>query len=267
MPCLRLIISISLIALLSSCRNSGSDETAKNSAVKDSAKAPEEKGPGVSLDNVTALFKNKKTLPFTADSALLARIKSFDSIGGAEVKVLDARWFKHELNSGVEYDLFDFYKIDSLKFACRYADWCEHLDIGMTKFSNAYAVATAVADDNTVLLFWGLTNSTFEACPYSAAETIYCSVLYKGEITQSFLLAENLSAGDPPVAMEQRVTGRVNTDGMVIIDKYLMHDEDMDDPFVFVTREHYEMLIKDGTLSLIKEEKGKPVKTPRKKEN
>ena len=141
------------------------------------------------LEKSVGLFK-ETTLPFTVDTALLFKIEKGDSLGGFEVSTLAANCFKHDLVSGLDYDLKTFYHIDSLKESGKYAQYCDSLDIGMTKVSTAHALKETHLDANTLLLIWGLHTSSYEACPYSSTWSVYFTIVYKGDVKETFLLGE-----------------------------------------------------------------------------
>jgi len=217
------------------------------------------------LQAVIDLFKTQNNLPFTADTSLLFAVPSCDSLGTNEIKMLDTLWFANDLAYSRDYDLREFYKIDSLKAAGKYAEWCQKLDIGQRKFSTMHAVSKMKLDENTQILTWALNFCSYEACPYSSGQTIYFTVVYKGKVTQSFILAEYESAGDPPVVMERKVTGKLNTDGRFTMDVNQLNDEDMDQPLLEQVFEYYEFAIKEGKISLLKERKEVPLKIKRQK--
>jgi hypothetical protein len=205
-------------------------------------------------------FKIQNSFPYKTDTTFLYKEeKSSDSLGTNEIKQLDINWFKHDLSDGVEYGLKQFYIIDSVKATGTYANWCDSLQPGNTKRSNAYAVCKLRPDSFTTVLVWTLITSSYEACPYSSSKAVYISVVYNGVIAQSFILGEYISAGDPPVSMRRIVTGKINSDKKFRINVYEEDDEDMDLPEINVTKEYYEFEIKEGKISLIKEKKEKVV--------
>jgi hypothetical protein len=220
----------------------------------------------VTLKNVIDKFKTKSTLPFLADTTLLFKVNGFDSLGTNEVLVLDTNWFRKSTISKSDYDFNQFYKIDSIKASGTYAKWCETLNIGMSKFANAYALFKIEMDTRTTILVWAMSVSSYEACPFSVETNIYCTIVHKGFITQSFMLANHLSAGDPPSMGERTISGILNNDGTFKLDSYDV-SEDLDEPFAEETREHYEFAIKDGKVSVVKEQKETPVKVARKRDN
>lgn len=224
------------------------------------------------LQKTMAHFKSNNTFPFVVDTAFLNKLNSmmqpvngFDSLGTAEVKVLDAKWHTTEANNVSYYDYREFYKIDSIKASGTYKAWCEKLDIGQTKCSNAYAIQKMQLDSNTVLLVWAFTNSSYEACPYFTNQTINFTIVYKGSVSQTYYLGEYSSYGDPPVSSEITANGKLNADGSFSIDWHQVSDEDMDQPFIFVTDNHSEFIIKHGEIMKLKEDKKENVKTERPK--
>ncbi|HXB40475.1 MAG TPA: hypothetical protein VNZ49_08030 [Bacteroidia bacterium] len=205
-------------------------------------------------------FKTKNVFPYEADTTFLYKEeKNSDSLGTNEIKQLDVNWFKHDLIGGTEYDMKQFYIIDSVKTTGTYASWCDSLQPGNTKRSNAYAVCKLLPDSFATILVWTLMTSSYEACPYSSSKAVYITVVYNGSVTQSFLLGEYISAGDPPVSMHRTVTGKITADKKLEIHVYEEDDEDMDLPEIKVTKEHYEFEIKEGKINLIKEKKEKVI--------
>jgi len=226
---------------------------------------PEIKAAGP-LDELSAHFKTQNELPFSVDTTLLFRIVNCDSLGTNEVRQLNKNWFQHDLlsYSGTAYDVSTFYKIDSIKASGTYAAWADSLEPGNTKSSNAYAICKIEADSNTTLLIWALATMSYEACPYSSSQAVYFSLVYRDSVTQTFLLGEYVSAGDPPVSMQRTLSGKMNKDLTFELNVYEEGDEDMDQPEINITREHYEFAIKDGKIGLVKEKKEAPVAVKRK---
>ncbi len=254
---------LAIISVLFFCACNTSEK--KEVAAKDPSevvKQLDEKG-----NQITKWFKNTGALPFTADTSVFNNVKGFDSLGTAEIKILTLNKSKTNKTDEVDYDLADFYKIDSLKAAGVYLKWCDSLDIGMTKYANAYAINKTILNENTTLLFWVLATSSYEACPYATTIDVYLTVVYNNAVGPCFRLGGYGSYGDPPVSLERTFTGTLNKDGKIIQNLYEVHDEDMDQPFLFITKEYYESEIKDGKIISVKEEKEKPVKTKRPKQN
>ncbi len=247
------------IVFLTACSNAIKENS--NSEKKDSLVINDKQ-----LEKSVGLFK-ETTLPFTVDTALLFRIEKCDSLGGFEIKTLAANCFKHDLIGGLEYDLKTFYQIDSIKAAGKYKQYCDSLDIGMTKISTARAINEIQLDPNTLILVWGLRTSSYEACPYSSTWSVYFTVIYKGNVAETFLLGEYISAGDAPVAMQRTVTGKLLAGRLYptfAIDVTQINDQDMDLPEVVIHKEQYVFAIKDGAIKLVSEKKNPETKVARK---
>lgn len=211
------------------------------------------------------LFKTENSLPFSADTTLFYTIENCDSLGTREVKQLDKEWFMPDPTAERDYDLEQFYKIDSIKASGTYASWCDSLEPGNTKSANAYAICKLKADEKTNILVWGLKVMSYEACPYAVTSLVYITILKDGAVTHSFALGEYFSAGDPPASLVRTRSGKINKDLTITRDMYEIGDEDMDQPEVTETREHHEFVIKDGKISLTKADKKPPVQVKRKK--
>ncbi len=256
----KLFLCIYLLAaiLLFSCTNTAEKQGSDKEMKKDSLTQLSDGG------FIAAHFKTLNELPYSVDTTLLFHLEECDSLGTNEVKQLDKNWFGHDLAASAEYELKTFYKIDSIKAAGKYKEYCDSLEPGNTKSSNAATVCKIKVDENTTILVWSLLTSSYEACPYSVSVDIYFSVFQNGAVVQSFQLGQYISAGDPPVAMRRIVSGKMNKDLTFELNVYEENDEDMDQPELFLTKEHYEFAIKDGKVALLKEKKEPQVKIKRK---
>lgn len=262
---------ISVSFLLASCSSDSKHETTGHLPASDSSSNVTMTSP--LLDKVIAKFRTKSTLPFLGDTTLLFKFNgagygapvTFDSLGSGEVHILDTNWFRKSAIAYNSYDIRNFYTIDSIKATGTYQKWCDSLDVGMTKFANAYALFRIDKDAETTLLIWATYIASYEADPFSTQTSIYCTVVHKGLITQSFMLANYVAAGDPPSMFESNLRGVLNTDGTFELDSY-EQSEDLDEPFAEETRSHYSYVLKDGMITIVSERAGKPEKVKRERE-
>ncbi len=250
---------LSLVVLIASC---GNNKKTKNIIVDNEHKTDSVvfKNPPLDLaiQKMLPLFDETNDLPFLADSSIINHLKKYDSISTNEVKLLSLKKIKHSLSDESNYQLKTFLFIDSIKRAGGYAAYIENLDIGMTKFANAYAIKRVNLDIYTMALIWGINTSTFEACPYANETYIYITIVHKGKVTSSFVLAEDLQAGDPPVSMSRTVNARINRDMTIDIELYEESDEDIDAPKIEINKENYILTLNDGKLIVTNENKEKP---------
>lgn len=216
------------------------------------------------LEKFIGLFKDTSVFPFKIDSAYISTIHSDDTLIGTHVKVLMAKMSEHNLTSESSWDLETFFKIDSLKANKKYGEYVESLDIGMMKHSQIYPGHKLKLNPTTFLLTWQLVYGTYEACPYASGTTIFGTLVYKGEVVESFYLAEDMAAGDPPVGMEKTVHAIVAPDGTIDIKSFEIHDEDMDAPKVEHKKAAYTFQVTDSTLKLVTEKMEKPKMVKRK---
>jgi hypothetical protein len=243
--------------LFSACTNSGAEKQAITVEKKDTLIIHDEE-----LRRTAALFK-EGTLPFTADTALLYHLIKYDSLGTKEVQALAKQWFKHDLVSVVNYEFTDFYKIDSIKATGHYAKWCETLDIGMTKFANAYAVCKLKIDSTTYALVWAMHTSSYEACPYSIVYTTYFTLIHKGDVGETFVLGQYMSAADAPASMERTINGALLANGTFNLMFKETQDEGDSLPEVMLTKEQYNFAIQGGVIKVLSEKKESTQKVKR----
>jgi hypothetical protein len=166
-------------------------------------------------------FKNDGRFPYVVDSAYMSKAEKFDSLNGPQVKMLIKKWFNDSLISDENHDLImqDFYTIDSLKAKHAYTQWCQKLDIGMTKFAKVYALHRLKMNDSTNLLVWALETASYEADPNSARTSVYFTIWNGKEMGQTFILGESISFADPPQGSEVQYYGKLTADGKLVIDQ------------------------------------------------
>lgn len=210
------------------------------------------------LAAVAAHFRTSDSWPYTTDSAKVDDITGLaDSLSASEVKQLAQHWTKHALTDPGEWDTKEFYKIDSLKDKKAYGKYTESLDIGMTKYANAYALNKLTPDPKTTILVWGLWTSSYEACPFSDDKSVYCTVIRDGQVGETFLLARQMSAGDAPVSMGERDYGQLDKEGKLLINSRVENDEG--EGTIVIQKTAYTAQLTDGKLGAISETKEKPV--------
>lgn len=236
----------------------GGDKTNEENVKQDSTQTAVTFDPA--LEKILPLFEEVKAFPYKTDTVILHHAEG-DSLVTAQVKILATNWFKHALTDAAAVHLADFYMIDSVRAKGKYSQWTETLDIGMTKFANAHALHKIQLDEKTWILTWKLTTSSFEACPYFSGTDIYATLVYEGKVTESFVLGEEMGAGDPPVSMSGWLTSELTADGKITLHGFEEND-DMDADFSTQVKTEYWFEIKNGKFNLVKEEKGKEVQVP-----
>jgi hypothetical protein len=240
------------VALMLLCACSSSDKEEAKNNLTDSAHVSAQA-------EIEKFFTKDISLPLTADTTLLFQFRNMDSLGHPQVKALSALVHKHALMEGCDWGIKEFCMIDSIKESGSYSKWCDSLDIGMTKSANAYALGRSRIDSSTSLLFWGIFTASYEACPFSSEWSLYFTMIHNNEITGSFILGDYVSAGDPPSLMTSTTKGTMKPDGSFSLDLKRVN-EDMDEPELEITTEHYEFAIKAGKIELLSEKKDKPYK-------
>ena len=205
------------------------------------------------LEKSVGLFK-PASLSFVVDTAFIFKIEGGDSLGAFEIKTLAANLFKHGLTEGSQYDLETFYKIDSIKEAGKYKEYRDSLNIGMTEVSTAHALNEFHLDANTLVLVWGIRSESYQACPYSNIWLTYFTIIYKGEVKETFLMGEYMVWGDAPVSVERIVSSTLSADGSLSVDVLQINDQDPDSVMVEINKEHHSFMIKEGLIKLVSDQ-------------
>ncbi|HKC68823.1 MAG TPA: hypothetical protein VKG26_11380 [Bacteroidia bacterium] len=198
------------------------------------------------LKEYISLFKNID-LPAQLDTIILYKIDSLDSLKSSFIKTLAAHIFKNPLNEQLPYDLQIFYTIDSVKTAGKYNQYCDSLNIGMTKNAKMYAVGKTKIDSITWLLVWGFSSYSYEACPSTVSFKLYGTLVNKGVIGESFFLAEQTNFSDPPSIAQTLATSIINKDGSIKVD-VTNQIGDLDSLSSEYNHQTQEFLIKDGLI-------------------
>lgn len=256
---MKILLSIIFSAILLSLTSCGSEPKKPVFEKKDSIVINNKE-----LEKKARLFK-PASFPFVVDTNLLLNVEKGDSLGAFEVKLLAATFFKHDLLQGTEYNLATFYKIDSIKAAGKYQQYCDSLDIGMTKVSTAHALNEFQLNVNTLVLVWALHSSSYEACPSSSSYRVYFTLVYKGDVKETFLLGAFDTFADPPVASQIYASSELLENGTLHIKWRQINDEDMDQPEVSVEDASYSFTIKDGSIQKLTEKREPARKEDRKK--
>lgn len=164
---------------------------------------------------------------------------------------------------GLDYDLKEFFVIDSIKAKGTYEEWAEGLDLGQIKQSKAYSLSQIKTGENSSVLFWILEYNTVEACPYSWAKKVLATAINKNKIGETIVFAEHSGGGDAPVSFDRIIKGNVSPDSKVTL--ALREELDEDEPKLELTEGNYELLLSDGKYVFTKEEKKQPRKVIKKK--
>jgi hypothetical protein len=252
------VLALGAIFFLSNCGSAGkenSSETKSDSLLINNKQ----------LEKSVGLFK-EASLPFVVDTAFLFKMDKGDSLGEFEIRTLAEKHFKHDLTNRFPYDLATFLKIDSIKSVEKYREYCDSLDIGMTKVSTAHALNEFHLDANTLILVWGIYAGSYEACPYSNSWLTYFTIIYKGNVGETFLLGEYTSWADAPASVERTVSSKFLADGTLTVDVLQINDQDMDSATVEVNKEQHSFMIKDGVIKLLSD-KIEPALNEKRKSN
>lgn len=233
----KLFLFIGIIAFFVSCNNSSGEKvTASNNVAK---------------DTLSVLFK-EAYFPLVADTTLLFKIETFDSLKSPVIKVLSQHMADDKATTDVLFNLKDFFRIDSVKSDGKYQQYCDSLEIGMTKNVMAYAIYKVKLDSNTVLLAWGLHSMSYEACPNLVSSTLYYTVMHKGQITETFCSGSAVWFADPPSMARTITTSRLLQDGSFTTD-FTNVVGDSDSLTAEISHETRNYLLKDGHIKFVSE--------------
>jgi len=218
-----LIINICLICFiictalqLFSCNTNEKDKNEESDTIK--RITGDETSVDIESNPILSLFKKTSELPFTIDSTYFSKLtesEDFVRLRTKEVKVLTTSFNKYEKFSNIEWNLKSFFELDSMKEAGTYEEYKNIIDIGMTMYSDAYAIEKFKLGPNTFALIWIISYSTMDACPYASGDIVFLSIFQSETITDCIQIGENMSSGDPPSSMSKTLTSSIN-DNLII---------------------------------------------------
>ncbi|MFL5728509.1 MAG: hypothetical protein ACJ75J_03385 [Cytophagaceae bacterium] len=166
------------------------------------------------------------------------------------------------------WEIRTYLMIDSLKKNKKYEEYVESLDIGQTKSAEAWVYDT-LEFGNTKAVLWGISHSSYEACPFFSGRSVYLSTFSAGDKaigTQRIL--EISSGGDAPYYGSTSGECTLNSTGTIsCLDSLVSGGET-----VTVKGKEYEEVVtstvsrtlqieKDGTIRPLKNTKSAEIKT------
>ncbi|MBA3680136.1 MAG: hypothetical protein H0W73_02955 [Bacteroidetes bacterium] len=158
------------------------------------------------------LEKNFKqlTLPLNMDTLFVQTVDTNHRITYQQIRQLGINFLKGQLGDGLVYDINEHAQIDSLKQSGGYKAYLEKLDIGMTKTCIAYKVGVVNLSDGNKIFIWGITNASYEACPFFSGTLLVGTFVNKNNEATLFNMAELSAGGDPPAMMDTETMGQLN---------------------------------------------------------
>lgn len=187
-------------------------------------------------------------LPMRFDTLFVQTLDTNKRITYQQVRQLGVNFLKGELGDGLVYDINEFAQIDSLKQSGGYKAYLEKLDIGMTKTCIAYKVALINLPESNKLFIWGITNASYEACPFFSGTLLIGTFVNKNSEATLFNIAEISGGGDPPSMMNTQTEANITADGKIEITCTVTSD-DMDTPGVGIEKTTFKL---EATAGLIK---------------
>ncbi len=202
-----------------SCGNK--EQTITDNAVKADSSAIE--------NTPSFVFNNKDfkelSAPLNIDTTFIQKVDTNSRITYQQIRQLGVNFISGELGDGLVYDINEFAQIDSLNQSGGYRAYLEKIDIGMTKTCIAYKVGVVNLNANNKLFIWGITNASYEACPYFSGTLLIGTFVNEKNIATSFDLAEISGAGDPPATMSTEMTSKITGDGKIEVTSVVTNDD------------------------------------------
>jgi hypothetical protein len=165
------------------------------------------------------------SFPLNLDTGVVQTVDTTDRINYQQVRKLGVNFLKGALGDGMIYDINEFAQIDSLKQSGGYKAYLEKIDIGMTKTCIAYKIGVLNFPENSKLYIWGITNATYEACPFFSGTLLIGTFVNAYKQATLFNIAEISGGGDPPSMMNTVTTAKITEDGKIEISSVVTTDD------------------------------------------
>lgn len=254
MTTLSKLIVYTLIVFIYACGNQA--EVKDNLTLADTlAKA------GITSEENSLLSKfpeiNGMTYKLTADE--IEDLKKGDTLHWADVSALSNNIVKENIFAGINDGLEAFRIIDSVKQAEKYKKWLEKQELAATIYADAFSIGKLKTGENSWILFWMLSYSTEQQCPYASTTSVMATSFVNNEPQQTILFAEIEGATDAPVSFSGKTSGTFDGSKITLV----QHDEEEngDPETIFYDRKH-ELMFSNGNFGALKtlEDKTKTVK-------
>ncbi|MBL7919678.1 MAG: hypothetical protein JNJ40_05155 [Bacteroidia bacterium] len=206
------------------------------------------------VENTSSFVFNNKdfkelSLPLNIDTTFIQKVDTNNRITYQQIRQLGVNFVKGELGEGLVYDINEFAQIDSLKQSGGYKAYLETLDIGMTKTCIAYKVSLINLPNSNKLFIWGITNATFEACPFFSGTLLIGTFVNKNQQATLFNIAEISGGGDPPAMMDTKTEAKIGVDGKIEITCIVTND-DMDIPGVAIEKKTFTLVATENGITV-----------------
>jgi hypothetical protein len=188
-------------------------------------------------------------LPIRLDTLFVQTVDTNKRITYQQIRQLGVNFLEGELGDGMVYDINEFAQIDSLKQSGGYKKYLEKLDIGMTKTCIAYKVCLLNLPKNNKLFIWGITNASYEACPFFSGTLLIGTFVNKNKEATLFNIAEISGGGDPPSMMDTKTEAKISTDGKIEIACTVTSD-DLDTPGVGIEKKTFTLESNENGISV-----------------
>jgi hypothetical protein len=165
------------------------------------------------------------SFPLNIDTLFVQTVDTNNRITYQQVRELGVNFLKGALGDGLVYDINEFAQIDSLKQSGGYKAYLEKIDIGMTKTCIAYKVGVLNFPGNSKLFVWGITNASYEACPFFSGTLLIGTYVNANKQATLFNIAEISGGGDPPSMMNTVTTSKITADGKIEISSVVTTDD------------------------------------------
>lgn len=155
------------------------------------------------IEDFKDVFKPINRFPIHIDSVLFANIQEKSKpIYKQQIKILSKNLKSIKESYTPDWVIKDFIKIDSLKQINKYQEYSQTLDLGMTQFSEAYALNQFKLDSINCYT-WCIDHSSVEACPHGYGTEVFISFVQKDSVVACYQIAEISGGADAPYWSER----------------------------------------------------------------
>jgi len=171
--------------------------------------------PIINIESLLNKIDTSYTTPFKLDSNYVENVSmsnnDISTLTNIEVQYLGFDMVKNQPTEWADYNIGIFIELDSMIINGTYDDYVESIDIGMMERSFANIHSKIVINDNTFILLWSISFSTFEACPFSSGTVIFGTFFNENLAYNTAALGESSGGGDAPYWNDTFITSEIHS--------------------------------------------------------
>lgn len=169
-------------------------------------------------DSILKIFSEEKDTDLKFDEAFFkneVETSKKTKLSYKFIELFNKTLSNDSLTQDESYYLESYLKIEDLKKNNKYDKYVETLDLGMMKDAVASPIFRTTIADTLGLVFWTLSFSSYEACPYFQGESVFATLYCHEKPVSTFVIAKQESSADAPMGSNVNIFSSVSKSGVI----------------------------------------------------